>query len=585
MRHSSDPSAPEQVVLDVERLAAGHEQYSFTVSPDGRLVAFAVDPTGGRAYRLFVRNIVTGQVTDTGIRDAASDLVFSADSKSLFYVRVEPNTVRSYQVWRRAVGTDMSTDKLVYEEPDPTFDLSLSKTKSGRFILLTLDQQRSTETRYLPAGQPDEPFKVMEPRRDGVIYEADHIGDRFYIRTNLNAPDYRLVGAPEASPQAVNWDDVVAARPAHLIAKFELFDTFIAVVEEHDANQWVRVFRRSDVREIAVPRPAAIGVMEMDFAQGAANADPSATVLQLRFSAPAIPNSVYDFDARAGTLVLRKKSRAWNWCDPNAYEVRRIEAVTPDGESIPVTLMYRKGLLRPGGNPTLVTGYGAYGLSELPSFADSWISLADRGFVYAVAHVRGGREKGRRWHDGGSMLMKQNSFTDFIAATEALVAQGFADRKRVFAYGGSAGGLLVGAVANMRPDLYAGIVAEVPFVDVITTMSDPSLPLTTLEYQEWGNPAVKEQYETMLSYSPYDTVAAQAYPAILVTAALHDSQVRYHEPAKWVARLRATKTDDNELLFLTDMTAGHTGTAGRFGSTDANAQIMAWLIDKAGSSK
>jgi oligopeptidase B len=414
----------------------------------------------------------------------------------------------------------------------------------------------------------------MEPRRDGIIYEADHIGDQFYIRTNLNAPDYRLVSAPEAAPEAANWQDVVPPTSGHLIAQFELFETFVAIVEEHDAVQSVRVFRRSDMREIAVPRPAPIGVMEVEFAQGAANADPSATVLQLRFSAPAIPNAAYDFDTQTGKLLLRKKSRAWNWCDPDAYEVKRIEAVASDGESIPVTLMYRKGLLRSGGNPTVITGYGAYGLSELPSFADSWVSLVDRGFVYAIAHVRGGREKGRRWHDAGSMLMKRSSFT----ATETLIAQGFADRKRVFAYGGSAGGLLVGAVANMRPDLYAGIVAEVPFVDVITSMSDPSLPLTTLEYQEWGNPAIKEQYEYMLSYSPYDNVSAKAYPAMFVTAALHDSQVRYHEPAKWVARLRATKTDHNELLFVTDMTAGHTGTAGRFGSADDYAKIVAWVI-------
>jgi oligopeptidase B len=321
--------------------------------------------------------------------------------------------------------------------------------------------------------------------------------------------------------------------------------------------------------------------MEMTFAQGASNRDPTATVLQLRFSAPNLPISVYDFDTQSGELILRKKARAWSWFDPQAYEVKRIDAIASDGESIPVTLMYRKDLLRPSGNPILITGYGAYGISSLPSFSDSWISLLDRGFVYAVAHVRGGREKGRRWHDGGSMLNKRNSFTDFIPATEALIAQGFADRKRVFAYGASAGGLLVGAVANMRPDLYAGIVAEVPFVDVVTTMTDPTIPLTTLEYEEWGNPKDQEQYDYMLSYSPYDNVVAKAYPAMFVSAAMHDSQVGYHEPAKWVARLRATKTDDRELLFKIDMAAGHTGTAGRFGSTDENAQVMAWLIEHA----
>jgi oligopeptidase B len=581
VRRRSQPGAPEQVVLDTEGLAAGHKQYSldnWVVSPDNDRVAFAVDFTGGRAHRIFVRDIATGHVSDTGISDAASDLAFSADSKTLFYIRVELGTVRSHQLWRHGIRADASQDKLVYEEVDPTFELSLNKTKSGRFIFLNLKQQRSTEIRYLPADRPDDQFKVMEPRRHGVIYEADHIGDRFYIRTNLNAPDFRLVNAPDAAPQAANWVDVVAQTPGRFIAEFELFDTFIAIVEEHDAVQSVRIFRRADMSEIPVPRPAEIGVMEMTFAQGTSNRAPSATVLQLRFSGPAHPISVYDFDTRTGELLLRKKSRAWGWFDPHAYEVKRINATATDGESIPVTLMYRKDLLRAGGNPTLITGYGAYGSSMPPSFSESWISLVDRGFVYAIAHVRGGREKGRRWHDQGSMLNKRNSFTDLVAATEVLVARGFAARERVFAYGASAGGLLVGAVANLRPDLYAGIVAEVPFVDVISTMADPALPLTTLEYEEWGNPTIKEQYDYMLSYSPYDNVAAKPYPAMFVTAAMHDSQVGYHEPTKWVARLRATKTDANELLLVTDMAAGHTGTAGRFGSTSENAQMMAWLI-------
>jgi oligopeptidase B len=581
VRRRPQSGAPEQVVLDIESLAAGHKQYSldnYAVSADGDRVAFAVDFTGDRSHRIFVRDIVTGQVTDTAIDGAASDLVFAADSKSLFYIRVEPSTVRSHQLWRHTLGAGSSRDKLIYEEANPTFELSLSKTKSGRFILLKIDQQRTTEIRYLPADRPDDQFRVMDPRRHGVIYEADHIGDRFYIRTNLNAPDFRLVSVPEAAPQAANWTAVVAQMSGHFIAQFELFDTLIAVVEEHDAVQSVRVFHRADMSEIPVPRPAEIGVMEMNFAQGTSNRDPSATVLQLRFSAPALPISVYDFDTRTGELLLRKKSRAWSWFDPRAYEVKRINAAAPDGELIPLTLMYRKGLLRAGGNPTLITGYGAYGLSMLPSFSDSWISLIDRGFVYAVAHVRGGREKGRRWHDEGSMLNKRNSFTDFIAATETLVARGFANRQRIFAHGASAGGLLVGAVANLRPDLYAGIVAEVPFVDVVTTMADSTLPLTTLEYEEWGNTAIKKQYDYMLSYSPYDNVAAKPYPAMFVTAALHDSQVKYHEPAKWIAKFRAVKTDHHELLFITDMEAGHTGTAGRFGSTDERARIMAWLI-------
>jgi oligopeptidase B len=581
VRHRPQPGAATEIVLDIEALASGHEQYGlekYLVSPDNARVAFAVDFTGGQSHRVFVREIATGHVTDTGIAAAASDLAFSADSKFLFYVRLAPVTLRSYQVWRHRLGSTASHDTLVYEEPDPTFELTLSTTKSRRYILLSIERQQSTEVRYLAADRPDEEFRIIEPRRHGVIYQADHLGDAFYIRTNLGAPDFRLVCAPEAAPQAASWIDVVAAVPGRFIAQFDVFDTFIAVAEEHDALRSVRVIRRSDGSEIAVPPPAEIGVMDMRFAQGAANRDPGATVLQLRFSGPARPVSYYDFDTRGGELALRKRSQEWRWFDPEAYEVRRIDAAAPDGAAVPVTLMYRKERFQDGRNPLLIAGYGAYGTSTLPRFSDTWISLIDRGFVYAIAHVRGGRERGSSWHDQGRMLNKRNSFTDFIAATEALIAQGLANPRQVFAHGESAGGLLVGAVANLRPDLYAGIVAEVPFVDVVTTMADPSLPLTTLEYEEWGNSAIREQYDYMLSYSPYDNVAVRAYPPMFVTAALHDTQVGYHEPAKWVALLRATKTDSNEILLVTDMVAGHTGIAGRFGESDDNARIMAWLI-------
>ena len=480
-------------------------------------------------------------------------------------------------MWRHVVGTDASADKLLYEEADPTYELHLEKTKSGRFILLTIAHQQTTEIRYLAADRPDDPLTVMEPRRRDIFYEADHVADRFYIRTNLSAPDFRVVAAPESAPQAANWTTVVPPTPGHHIAQLEVFDDFLAINVDHDAVRSVRVFRRADAREIPVPRPAGISVMEM-FEEEPANRDPAATSLQLRLSALNLPYAFHDFDTRTGELLLVRKSPAWDWFDPAAYEVRRTAATAPDGEVVPVTLMYRKGLLKPRGNPTLITAYGAYGFSNVPRFRDAWISLIDRGFVYAVAHVRGGHEKGRRWYDQGRMLNKRNSFTDFIAVTEALTAQGFADPKRVFTYGGSAGGMLVGAVVNMRPDLYAGIVAEVPAMDIASTMADPSLPLSTLEYEEWGNPAIEEQYRYMLSYSPYDNVSAQAYPPVFVIAGLHDSQVGVHEPAKWVARLRAIKTDRKEILFVTNMSAGHDGTSGRFGAVDVDARVMAWLI-------
>ena len=578
-RKAGSDAAPE-TVLDIESLAAGRQQYDlngFAVSPDGNLVAFAVDFTGGRLHQIFIRDIATGEVRATGISNADADLAFSADSKHLFYIREEAGTLRANQLWRHRVGTDASADKLLYEEADPIFELHVDTTKSGRFILLTIAHQQTTEIRYLAADRPDDPLTVMEPRRHGVFYVADHVAEKFYIRTNLDAPDFRVAMAPDSAPQAANWATVVPTTPGQHIARLEVFDGFLAVNVDHDAVRSVRVFRRADGHEIPVPRPAGVNVMEM-FEDEPANRDPAAAKLQVRLLALNLPSAFYDFDTRTGELLPVRKSRAWDWFDPAAYEVQRIVATVPDGEAIPVTLMYRKGLRKAHGNPTLITAYGAYGFSNTPRFRDTWISLIDRGFVYAVAHVRGGREKGRRWYDQGRVLNKRNSFTDFIAATEALTAQGFADRKRVFAYGASAGGMLIGAVANMRPDLYAGIVADVPTMDILTTMADPSLPLTTLEYEEWGNPAIEAQYRYMLSYSPYDNVSAQAYPPVFVVAGLNDSQVGIHEPAKWVARLRAAKTDRNEILFVTNMSAGHGGTSGRFGAVDIDARVKAWLL-------
>jgi oligopeptidase B len=574
------PSDPPQVVLDIESLAAGHGQYDlneYTVSPDNDLVAFTVDFTGGRLHQIFIRDLATGQVQATGHAGVAPDLEFSEDSRHLFYIRAEADTLRSYQVWRHAIGTAPSADKLIYEETDPTFELTLQKSKSGRFMLLTSVQQQSTEIRYLRADRPDDPPVVLEPRRPGVAYFADHVGDRFYIRTNLGAPDFRVVAAPQAAPQAVNWTTVIESVPGQHIGRLEVFDSFLAIGIDQDATRSVRVFRRADMSEIPLPLPVGVNVVEVPF-DNQSNGEPSETVLRLRISALNRPFAFHVFDTRTGELRLVRKSSAWSWFDPDAYEVTRRAAVAPDGETVPITLMHRKGMLRPGGNPLLLTAYGGYGISNAPRFNDSWISLIDRGFVFAIAHVRGGREKGSRWYDQGRVFNKRNSFTDFIAVTEALVAQGVADPARVFAQGGSAGGMLVGAVANLRPDLYAGIVADAPAVDLVTTISDPSLPLSTLEYEEWGNPAIEQQYRYMLSYSPYDNVAAKAYPPMFVLAGLNDSQVGVHEAAKWVARLRATKTDRNELLFMINMTAGHQGSSGRFGSVAIDARVMAWLL-------
>ena len=583
VRRKDGPDAKEEVVLDVGALAAGHpQQYqlgSWTLSPDNKRVAFAVDFTGGREFCIFVRTIASGEIVDQHIDDADSDLVFAADSDTLFYVRNEPTTLRSYQVWRHRLGSDPKSDVLVYQESDPAFSVSIDLSRSQKFVLFNIDEERTSEFRFLPADQPAGELKVIEPRRRGVIYEVDHLGDRFFIRTNLDAPDFRLMSAPQATPAAQHWTEIVPEEPGHYLSQFRAFETFVTVDVENESGTTIRVFSFPDLREIPVPRPAAIGVASSSFVNdNEANLDPAAKVLRFHFSSPVQPQSVYDFDVATGALTLRKHDPANRWFDRHRYVLDQLSATAHDGERIPITIVYREAMRRPGGNPTLIVGYGAYGLSSRATFTRSAFSLIDRGFVYAIAHVRGGHEKGERWYAEGRMLKKRNTFTDFIAATETVIAQGYAASGMVFAQGGSAGGLLMGTIANLRPDLYAGIVAEVPFVDVVTTMSDASVPLTTFEYDEWGNPAVKREYDYMLSYSPYDNVAQKDYPPMFVTAGFNDSQVSYAEPAKWVARLRSSKTDTHELLFKTDMTAGHEGHSGRLGSIEESAEIMGWLI-------
>ena len=573
----------EEVVLNVAALAAGQRRQfqlgSWVISPNNKRVAFTVDLSGDREFRIFLRTLATGEVLDEGIGNAASSVVFADDGEALFYVRNEPKTVRPYQVWRHRVGSDTTEDVLIYEETDLTLSVSIDLSKSRAFMLLNIEGESTSEVRYLDLRKPAGDLEIIEPRRQGVIYEVDHVSQKFVIRTNLDAPDFRLMSAPEVSPDSANWTEFVAQELGHYLSHFEIFETFVAVDIEDEDGMRIRAFGVRHGREIPVPRPADIGVASISFpSDNEANLQPSSTVLRFRFSGPLQPECIYDFDVSDGTLSLRKQDRAISWFNRNQYRIDRRYAMAPDGETVPITIVYRKDLRRTAGNPVLIMGYGAYGSSMQSTFTPSVFSLLNRGFIQAIAHVRGGREKGDRWYAEGRLLNKCNTFTDFIAVTEMLIAQHYADPQAIFARGSSAGGLLMGVIANVRPDLYAAIVAEVPFVDVITTMSDPSVPLTTLEYQEWGNPVVKREYDYMLSYSPYDNVAQKDYPAMFVTAGFYDSQVSYVEPAKWVARLRVNKTDMKELLLRTDMVAGHEGRSGRGGSIRQDAEIMGWLI-------
>jgi oligopeptidase B len=579
----SPESNDEQTVLDVPKLAANHTYYNldkWLISPDWRQVAFSVDLSGARKHRLFVRDIASGAVTDLGIDDAGADIAFAADGQSLFYVRLDPVTLRAYQVWRRNFDAEEGAprDVLIYTEPDRRAEVSVYQSKSRRYIFIKSEREDSTEVRYRRSDEPGADFNVIVKRRDGLRYFVDHANGRFFIRTNLDAPDYRMMLAPEEHPE--QWTEIIPNEPGKYIHRFQPFNDFVAIEQVHDASQAVRVFRLSDLQEIAIPLPVTGAMMSFDLD---ANREPNTDVIRIQFSRLDLPDRAYDFDMTSTRLTVLPQSQRTDWLDPDKYVVERMNTTAPDGEEVPVTLIYRKDLRRPQGNPTLLYGYGAYGDSTLPDFDSNIFSLVDRGFVYALAHVRGGRERGERWYVDGRQIRKRNSFTDFITIGEALIAEGYTARNALFAQGASAGGLLVAASANMAPNLFAGLVAEVPFVDVVTTASDPSVPLATLEYREWGDPRVKEEYEYMLSYSPYDNVARTAYPAMLVTSALYDTQVTVREPAKWVARLRAMKTDDRELLFKVDMGAGHRGPSGRLGSLRDAAEIQAWLLTQAGA--
>ena len=483
---------------------------------------------------------------------------------------------------RHVLGTDAKADKTVYEEKDEQFDLSLARSKGGRVLFLTSDQTNTTEVRVLDTAKPDGPWAVMRPRAKGIRYTADEAGGQYYVLTNFDAPDYRLMTAPVGGQAA--WSDLVPHQPGVFIESFEVMGGYVALNEysKGGARIVVRNIASGSERLVPLDNPAGYASCADDFTfPNVRNTDPNAGTVRYGYTSPFQPAIIYDFDLASGTKreVVRAKVRGH---DSGAYALERVFAPAADGKQIPVTIAYRRDKFDRGDNPLLVYGYGAYGSSNDPIFRARWPSLLDNGFVLAFAHVRGGREMGQAWYEDGRVLNKKNTFTDFIAVAEHMVKAEYGDKKRIFAMGRSAGGLTVGAVANMRPDLFKGIVANVPFVDVVTTMLDESIPLTTFEYDEWGNPAEPDDYSYMMSYSPYDNVDKHDYPAMLVTAGYNDSQVGYFEPAKWVAKLRRTKTDRNILLFRTNMVAGHTGDSGRFGPIEEDALIDAFLLDQAG---
>lgn len=569
----------EQVLLDVNQLADGKDFYqvaNLAISPDQQLLAYMEDLNGRRQYTLRVRDLRTGKELTDSLSGLSAAIAWSADSKQLFVVQNDPVTLLSNKVLRHTLGQDPAKAALVYEESDNSFYMWVSNSQDNRYVMIQLGSTVSDEIRVLDAAKTDGQFQVLAPRQRDFKYGAEHLNGRWIIRTDWEAPNYRLMTvAADKIGDRTHWQPLLAHSEQIFIQNFELFNDYLAISERSDGLQRIRVMPWQDPsKAYYISSDEAAYVTGFDM-----NAEQNTTLLRYTYTSLTTPPSVYQLDMASGEKTLLKQQEVLGGFDKANYVTERVWATAQDGTRIPVSLLYRKGFKRDGSAPLYQYAYGSYGMSMDPWFRASVLSLVDRGFVYAIAHIRGGQEMGRHWYEQGKLLNKINTFTDFIAVTDHLVAEKYAAKDKVIGMGGSAGGLLMGAVANMAPQKYRALVAHVPFVDVVTTMLDESIPLTTNEFDEWGNPKQQPFYDYMLSYSPYDQVSAQAYPAMLVTTGLHDSQVQYFEPAKWVARLRELKTDNNPLLFRTNMEAGHGGKSGRFARLAETAEEYAFILN------
>jgi oligopeptidase B len=572
----------EEVLLDLNPLAAGHAYFrlgAFAVSPDHRMLAYAVDTSGAESFTLYLKDLATGGLLAETIVNASPSLAWANDSRTLFYVLLD-EARRPCRLFRHTLGDNPAEDPLVHFEPDESFFLDIGRTRSNAWLLLELASHSTTEIRYVSADRPEDRFRTIRPRRTGIEYSVSHHGDRFFITTNDSAPNFRLVSAPVTDPSG-RWTEVLPHRPDVKLDSTDAFRDHLVVYEREAGLRQIRIL---DLAGGAPGGHHLIGFPEPVYTvRQHENPEFDTTLLRFTYTSMVTPPSVVDYDMAARTWTVRKQTEVLGGYDPARYRSERLFATAPDGTRVPISLVYQLPLERPGGpRPLLLNGYGAYGISYDPAFSSSSLSLLDRGFVVAIAHVRGGEEMGRPWYEGGKLLHKPNSFTDFIAAAEHLVAEGVTAPDRLAISGGSAGGLLMGAVTNLRPDLFRAVLAEVPFVDVVNTMLDASLPLTVIEYDEWGNPNDPAYYACIRSYSPYDNIRPQPYPHMLITAGLNDPRVAYWEPAKFTARLRALKTDTNRLLLRTNMGAGHGGASGRWDLLREVAFKYAFLLDVLG---
>ncbi|WP_414575468.1 S9 family peptidase [Anabaena sp. CCY 9402-a] len=578
-RKQGSLDAPEEVLLDENELAAGHDFFElgvFDISPNHQILAYSFDTSGSERYTLFFLDLITRQFYPETIADTYFSFCWANDNQTGFYTKIDTAN-RPCQLFRHTLGTSTESDELIYHEPDEAYALYVDNTRSQAYILMTLRSSITTEVHYLDANNPRSDFQIIYPRDPGIEYDVDHHSDYFYIVTNEVATNFKLVKTPLTAIAKDNWQTVIPHREDVLLSGISLFANHLVIYERKDGLQTARVQNLStdDESNIIFPEPTYA------FSEGS-NPEFNTTILRFNYTSLITPPSVFDYDMETQERELKKQTQVLGGYDLTQYRSEWLMATAEDGTQVPISIVYKQGIKKDGKNPLLLTGYGSYGASYPASFSSTRLTLLDRGVVFAIAHIRGGEEMGRKWYENGKFLHKNNTFTDFIACAEYLINEGWTANTHLAITGGSAGGLLMGAVINLRPDLFQVVVANVPFVDVVSTILDTSLPLSAMEWEEWGNPNDPVYYDYMKSYSPYDNVAAQDYPDLLITAGLNDSRVKYWEPAKWTAKLRELKTDNNILLLKTNMDAGHSGASGRYESLKELAFEYAFILDRLG---
>ena len=576
-RRKGSLKAPEEILFDVNQMASGYSYYKLTgmeVSPDNRYVVFGEDTTGRRQYVLKIKDLQTGNILDVRIENTTGSAVWSNDNRYIFYTKKDPETLRSYQIYRHQLGDQPENDRLIYEETDEIFDVFVTKSKSNRYIYIASFSTLTTEYQYLDANRPEEAFKIFAPRQRGVEYNLFHRDDRFYILTNKDeAVNFKLMTTSVNKTKMEDWEEFMPHRPDVMLEDVDIFTDFILLHEREKGLNKLRIINQNNDFYLNFDE-------ETYSVFSAYNPEMNTHKFRFIYHSMTTPSSVIEFDIDTQQqTVLKEQDIPDGQFDKNNYRSQRIWVSARDGELVPVSMVWHKNTDLTQVNPLLLYGYGAYGITVDPGFSTNRLSLLDRGFIFAIAHIRGGEYLGRPWYEAGKLLHKKNTFNDFVDVAKYLIDKQYTSADQLYAMGGSAGGLLMGAVINQASELFHGVVAQVPFVDVLTTMLDETIPLTTGEYDEWGNPNDKTYYDYIKSYSPYDNIEAKPYPNLLVTTGLHDSQVQYWEPAKWVAKLRELKTDDKQLLLHTDMDSGHGGASGRFKSLKDTARDFAFIIN------